>query len=118
MICDFRPLKSELYSVRFRLTVGGDCLEYTSDAASPAASLIETKVLLNSIISQSAKGCRFMTLGIKDFFLQTEMDESEYMRIHKKYFMPDIKTKYNIQDIIAKDGYVYCQIKKGMYGLK
>ena len=83
MVCDYRPLKSEPF--RVRLTVGGDRLEYDFDSASPAASLLETKLLINSTISQSAQGCRFITLDIKDFFLQTDMKDHEYMRIHKKY---------------------------------
>ena len=116
MVCDYRPLKDEKY--RLRLTVGGDRLYYEDDAASPAASLLETKILLNSTISQSAKGCRFMTLDIKDFFLKTAMTEYEYMCIHNKYFIGAIREKYNINNIMAADGFVYCKIKKGMYGLK
>ena len=116
MVCDFRPLKSEPY--RVRLTVGGDRLDYDRDDASPGASLLETKLLLNSVILQSAYGCQFMTLDIKDFFLHTNMADSEYMRIHSKYFFPDIRTQYNLHDKIASDGYIYCKIKKGMYGLK
>jgi hypothetical protein len=52
-ICDFRPLKSEPY--RVRLTVGGDKLPYDDDAGSPAASLLETKLLLNSTILDADK---------------------------------------------------------------
>ena len=88
MVCDHRPLKSEPFQVR--LTVGGDRLEYEYDAASPAVSLLETKLLINSTISQSAQGCRFMTLDIKDFFLQTDMKDHEYMRIRHKYILSDI----------------------------
>ena len=62
MVCDFRPFKEEKY--RVRLTVGGDCLQYPDDTASPAASLLETKLLINSTISQSAYGYKFMTLDI------------------------------------------------------
>ena len=51
-----------------------------------------------------------MTLDIKDFFLQTIMERAEYMRIHSKYFLSDIREKYNIDDLIADDGYVYCKI--------
>ena len=98
--------------------MGGDRLHYPDDAASPAASLLETKLLLNSTISQSAFGARFMTLDIKDFFLQTEMPDCEYMRIHNKYFMGTIRQQYNIDKMMANDGYVYCKIKKGMYGLR
>ena len=53
-----------------------------------------------------------MTLDIKDFFLQTIMKRAEYMRIHSKYFLSDIQEKYNINNLVAKDGYVYCKIKK------
>ena len=96
MVCDFRPLKAEKY--RVRLTVGGDRLEYKHDATSPAASLIETKMLLTSVISDSAKGARFFTLDNKDFFLQTEMQDHEFMRIHAKYFSDELKNKYNLRE--------------------
>ena len=116
MVCDYRPLKAETY--RVRLTVGEDRLDYHSDAASPAASLLETKLLINTLISQLAKGCRFMTIDIKDFFLQINIKDDEYMQIHSKYFMPEICKKYNIDKILAQDQHVYCKINKGMYGLK
>ena len=93
MVCDFRPLKTEKH--RVRLTVEGDKLDYLHDATSPAASLIETKMLLNSAISDSSKGARFFTLDIKDFFLQTNMQEHEYMQNHKKYFFR--KTANSVQ---------------------
>ena len=66
MVCDIRPLKTEKF--RVRLTVGGDRLQYPDDTASPAASLLEAKLLINSTISQSAQMARFMTIDIKDFF--------------------------------------------------
>ena len=40
------------------------------------------------------------------------------MRIHAKYFNKELRNLYNINEIIADDGYVYCEILKGMYGLK
>ena len=109
-------MKTEHY--RVRLTVGGDKLQYNYDATSPAASLIETKLLLNGTISQSSQGARFMKIDIKDFFLQSYMKENEYMRIHNKYFPSDVRKKYNIDNLITDDGYVYYRIKCGMYGLK
>ena len=75
MVCDHRPLKTEKH--RVRLTIGGDKLECTFDTASPAASLLETKLLLNSVISDAAKGARFLTLDIKDFFLQLYLKDPE-----------------------------------------
>ena len=64
-VCDHRPLKTEIW--RTRLTVGGDLLECPYDAASPAASLIETKLIINSTISDAHKGARFMAADLKDF---------------------------------------------------
>ena len=40
------------------------------------------------------------------------------MRIHSKYFLQDIRKKYNITDLISQESYVYYRIKKGTYGLK
>ena len=59
-----------------------------------------------------------MTMDLKDFFLATTMARAEYMRIHSKYFPPEIKSLYMIDSIIDSDGYVYVEINKGMYGLK
>ena len=64
-VCDFRPLKLEKY--RVRMTVGGDRLDYPFDSTSPAASLVETKILINSVIPDATHGARFLTLDIKDF---------------------------------------------------
>ena len=116
MVCDYRPLKKEKF--RVRLTLGGDVLEYDGNASSPAASLLEAKLMFNSVISDADKGARFMAADLKDFFLQSFLEEPEYIRIHGKYFLQDIRVKYNIDTIIAPDGYVYCKVIRGMYGLK
>ena len=115
-ICDYRPHKSEPYCIR--LTVGGDRLDCPDDTSSPSASLLETKLLLNITISDAHLGARFMTMDLKDFFLATPMARYEYMRIHSKYFPPEIKALYMIDSLIDSDGYVYVEINKCMYGLK
>jgi hypothetical protein len=116
MVCDHRPLKKE--KDRVRLTLGRDVLDYFGDTSSPAASLLEAKLLINSVISDAHRGARFMSLDIKDLFLQSILDDPEYLRIHSKYFFTDIRLKYNFDAIIATDGYVYYKIKRGIYGLK
>ena len=62
-ICNHLLLKIEEW--RVRLTVGGDLLNCPFEVASPAASLIETKLLLNRTISDTYKGARFMSADIK-----------------------------------------------------
>ena len=116
MVCGYRPTKDDPY--RTRLTIGGDKLDYFRNSSSPAASLLETKLIINSVISDSQKGAKFMTIDIKDHFLQSILPEEEYMKIHGKYFFDDIRQKYKIDSLIHDDGYVYCKIIKGMYGLK
>ena len=46
------------------------------------------------------------------------MSRSEYMRIQSKYFPPDIRDRYQIDVLLAADGYVYIKIIKVMYALK
>ena len=115
-ICDHRPLKTEEW--RVRLTVGGDKLSYDADTGSPAASLLETKLILNSTISDAIHGARFMCVDLKDYFLATFMANPEFMKIHYKYFPEDIRIKYELDSKLSSDGYIYIKIKKGMYGLK
>ena len=77
-----------------RITVGGDKLEYNGDAASSASNLLETKILLNNVISDSSKGTQFMYFDIKDHFLVTLMQYPEYIRVRCKYIPDDIQKYY------------------------
>ena len=70
-VCDHRPLKSEQW--RVSLVVEGDKLTCPYDPGSPAANLLETKLLLNSVISDSDKGEWFMSSDLKDHILASPM---------------------------------------------
>ena len=48
--------------------MGGDKLSYEADTGSPTASLLETKLLVNSVMSDADKGARFLSCDLKDFF--------------------------------------------------
>ena len=78
--------------------IGGNRLTYTADTGSPAASLLETKILLNSTISDVHKGARFMSMDLKDFFLAKPMVTPEFMKVPKRYFPQDIQEKKNLQE--------------------
>ena len=97
---------------------GGDKLNYVGDAGAPAASLLETKLMINSVISDVKHGAKFMSCDLKDFFLATPMQQPEYMKILYKYIPQDIREMYNLDTKLASDGHIYIKIKKGMYGLK
>jgi hypothetical protein len=66
-VCTMRPNKPEVYCIH--MTVGGDRLDAYQDVHSPAVGIIDTKLHLNSNISDAADGARYCTGDIKDFFL-------------------------------------------------
>jgi hypothetical protein len=115
-VCDHRPLKSEQW--RVRIVAGGDKLSYTDNPASPATNLLETKILLNSVISDTKRGARFCTADLKDHFLGSPMERPEYMKIPITRFPIDIIKKYTLDTKQDDKKFVYVKIKKGMYGLK
>jgi len=59
----------------------------------PAANLLETKIILNSTISDANQEARFMSADIKDHFLATPMNKPEYMKVKYKYIPEDIRCK-------------------------
>ena len=113
-LLDCQHLKS--YQCIICLVVGGDKLDYALDAGSPAASMLETKFLVNSVISDAKEGSRLMICDLKDFFLCTTMDTSQYMQIPYNYFLEDIRIRYNLKEKVSR-GFIYVRIKRVMYGL-
>jgi hypothetical protein len=100
---------------RTRLVAGGDRVHYPGDAGTPTADLLTVKLLINSIISTD--GAKFMTMDIKDFYLNTPMPRFEYMRLRTADMPDDVIEHYHLRDKATHDGYVYCEMQKGMYGL-
>jgi hypothetical protein len=98
---------------RTRLVAGGDRVHFPGNAGTPTADLLTVKLLINSIIA----GAKFMTMDIKDFYLNTPMARYEYMRLRIADMPDDVIEHYNLCDKATPDGYVYCEIQKGMYGL-
>ena len=98
--------------------VGGEKLEYKNNSGSPAANLLETKLLFNSTISDAKDGAKFLSMDLKDMFFQTTMKDPEYTRVPLKYFPADIIKRYHLEALLHTDGYVYIKIKKGTYGLR
>ena len=82
-VCDHRPLKPEPFCVC--IVVGGDKLDCEIDSGAPATNLTEFKLLVNSVISDSTKGARFLNCNIKDFFLASKQSlnilKVEYLRL-------------------------------------
>ncbi len=73
------------------------------------------KILINSILSTPNAKC--MMMDIKDFYLRTPMKRPEYMRLKLTDIPQEVIEHYKLMSLVTKDGYVYCKIIRGMYGL-
>ena len=58
-----------------------------------------------------------MTLDIKNFYLNTPLGRYEYLRLKLTNLPEDVIENYGLKDKATSDGYVYVEIRKGMYGL-
>ena len=113
IVINYRPKKSD--PNRVILTVGGKCINYPGDCGTPTADMLTVKLLINSVIS--TKGVKFISINIEDFYLNTPMSRYEYMRLKIAELPQDSIDEYKLQNKETKNGYVYLEIRKGVYGL-
>jgi hypothetical protein len=73
------------------------------------------KILLNSVVS--TPDGRFMTLYLKDFFLGTPLtDQFEYLCIPVRVIPDYVMDLYKLHNLTV-NGFVYAEVRCGMYGL-
>jgi hypothetical protein len=113
MVCYCKPHKKE--KERVILTVGGDRLDYSGDVATSTDDVTTFRILINSTLS--TKDAAMMMMDIKNYYLGTPLPRYEYMIMLFSRFPEEIVEKYNLK-AQAVDGWVYIEIRKGMYGLK
>ena len=113
IVCNVRPQKEEVF--RTRLTIDGSRINIDMDCGTPTAGLLTVKMLLNSVISN--RGAKFMTLDIKDFYLNTPMDRPEYLRMKIANFPEDVIEHYKLKDKVDAKENLYVKCVRGMYGL-
>ncbi len=111
--CDLKPNKKETHQTR--LTADRDKINYPDDVETPTVDVTLVKTLFNRVIL--TKGAKCVMLDIKDFYLNTPMARYEYMRLKLTKIPEEIIIEYKLGEIVTADGYVYCEIRKGMYGL-
>ena len=74
IVCVYQDSKKDKYHTR--ITMGGNLINYPGDCGTPTADLLTVKLLLNSIIFTST--AKFMSIDIKDFYLNTPMSRYKY----------------------------------------
>ena len=101
---------------RIRGTFGGDRLrgKYPFEVAARTAELEVVRLLLNSTIS--TEQARFMTIDIKDYYLGTPMDRSEWMWVDCKFIPETIMIEHELHQFVV-NGRILFEVVKGMYGL-
>ena len=58
-----------------------------------------------------------MTFDIRNYYLQTPLDRPEYVRIKLSDINQNFVYEYNLKDFVDANGWVYFEIKNGVYGL-
>jgi hypothetical protein len=113
IVCDNKPHKQE--KERARLTVGGNRLDYSGDVTTSTADITTFKIPINSTLS--TEDAAMMMMDIKNYYIGTPLPQFEYMKMLLSRFPEEIIQKYNL-NALAVDGWVYIEIRKGVYGMK
>ena len=112
VVVDYRPQKED--PNRIRIAVGGNHITYKGDTSTRTADLTMSKLLWNSVLS--TKGAQYMCLDLKNFYLTAALDYYEYMKILLALFPEWTKNQYDL-DTHARDGFVFLEIKRAVWGL-
>ena len=94
--------------------MGGNLIEYPYELTTRTADVTTSKVMWNSVIS--TPNVRYACADVKNFYLNTPLDRYEYMRMPIKLIPQEFIEMYDLTAKV-KNGYVYIEIQKGMYGL-
>jgi hypothetical protein len=98
---------------RVRGTIGGDKSTYTGPTMARVAAMQTFKLLMQTVVNEDAS---FMTIDIKDFYIQHALKEFEYMRVNRKHVPQEIIDKFNLEQFFVNDT-IYFEVRKTMYGL-
>ena len=98
-----------------RLVVGGVRINIEGDCSTPTANLLTVIILINSIVF--TPGANVLGLNLKDLYLNTPMDCPEYLKMKLANFPDDVIVHYTLNEKATKDGFIFCKICNGMYGL-
>ena len=98
---------------RVRGTIGGDRINYPGETAANTAAMPVVKLLLQSVISDDLN---WMTLDIKDYYLNTPLPRPEYIRIQQKLIPANVIEKHDLQPFLVNNSVLF-EVNQGMYGL-
>ena len=99
-----------------RITAEGNLLKnlYPGKLKTITSEFTTSKCMCNSVII--TKGARYMCGDCSNFYLDTPLERHQYMRTPIELIPQEFFDLYQLQNKI-KNGFVYCEIIRGMYGL-
>jgi len=110
--CVVRPQKSD--PNRTRITIAGNRVCYPGNVGTPTALLKLVKVMLNSVLLR--RSAKFNCYDVSNFYLGMLLDRPKYVKIKLSDIPQEFIDEYNLTKY-AHDGWVYFEIRKGVYGL-
>ena len=112
VVCEVKPHKED--PNRKRITVAGSHICFPGDVDTPTRSLNLVKLIINSVLSR--RNAHFVSFDLKNFYLQTPMEWSEYVRIKFSDIPQEFFEEYDLSKA-AQNGWIYFDILRGCYGL-
>ena len=98
------------------MTVVGNKLPYNGGSSSPAVSLLNTKIMINSVILDVHKEDKVYDCRHKKSLSPKFYENIPYMQIPLKYLTQKFQDEHNVNKY--DNGYIYVEIRKFMYRLK
>ena len=86
----------------------------TGYLSTPTGSLDLVKIIINSVLSR--RNACFVLFDAANFYLQTPMANTEYVRIKLSAIPQEIINKYYLTTY-AHNGWIYYEVVRGCYGL-
>ena len=100
MVVDKRLEKEEANGTR--ITVDGDQLEFQGVASTKIAILETAKMVFNSVVS--TPDVKFMTIDISNMYLNTSLQEYQYMQFNINMIHQEVIDLYKLQNKVTSDG--------------
>ena len=112
VFCEVKPHKEA--PNRTRITVAGSQTCYPGDVGIPTGSLDLFKIIINSVLLR--RNARFFSIDLKNFYLQTPIERSKYVRIKFSDIPQEFIEEYDLTEA-AQNGWICFEILCGCYGL-
>ena len=96
------------------ITAGGNIITYPSKISTHTADITTSKIICNSVVS--TENAKYMCVDIKNFYLGNPLYQYKYMHIPLILFTGHVIEQYKLRNK-DKNGFIYMEIRKSIYGL-